>query len=425
MSDRPAMQRSTPFRRALLENLQWLLGSIAVGVIIWLLAVTSQNPVVQWRLPQSVPIRLEPDAGLIIVNQAALSRTATVLLRGPSSVQELMTVDDVIIYADLKGMTPGLHTVPLQATVALNAMVEAISPSQLTLELELQAAQFVPVRESITSPPPADVQIGNISFDVLQAEVSGAQSRVAQVVAVEAPLDLGDQRASFETDVRLEPVDVEGRVVTGVNISPQTAHASVAISQRENVREFNVRPLLEGTLPEGYFIAELSYIPTTVYLSGPGDVLRLLPGTVFTAPIDLSSQREDFQVVVPVQLPSTSVVPVSQSNITVTIRVDAQTGSKQLDDVLVELVGRRESLNYTLDPERVSLVMTGPQPVIEGLAASDVQVSADVSAITTPGTYRIDLSALLPSAATDALTTILPAEVVVVVTDPAPLTGGQ
>ncbi len=416
------MRLSTPRRRAISENLQWLIGSLVVGLIIWLLAVTSQNPVVQWRLPQPVPIRLEPDAGIIIVNQAALSRTASVLLRGPSSVQELMTVDDVVVYADLESLGPGLHTVPLQATVALNAVVEAISPSQLTLELELQAAQFVPVREDIISPPPADVQIGGISFDVLQAEVSGPESRVAQVVAVEAPLDLSDQRASFETDVRLQPVDVEGNAVSGVTISPQTAHASVTISQRENVREFNVRPQLEGALPEGYFIAELSYIPTSVYLSGPGEVLQALPGTVFTAPIDLSSHREDFQVVVPIQLPSTSVVPVSQSNITVSIRVDAQTGNIQLDDVPVELVGRRESLTYALDPEQVSLVITGPQPVVEALVSSDVQVSADVSAITTPGTYRIALTALLPADATDATLTILPAEVVVVVSEPGAAT---
>jgi YbbR domain-containing protein len=280
------------------------------------------------------------------------------------------------------------------------------------------------VRENIASPPPADVQIGGISFDVLQAEVSGPQSRVAQVVAVAAPLDLSDQRASFETDVRLEPVDVEGRPVAGVAISPQTARASVTISQRENVREFNVRPQLQGALPEGYFIAELSYVPTTVYLSGPGEVLEALPGTVFTAPIDLSSQREDFQVVAPIQLPSNSVVPVSQSNITVSIRVEAQTGNKQLDDVLVELVGRRENLDYALDPEQVSLVVTGPQPVIEALVASDVQVSADVSAITTPGTYRIPLTVLLPAGATDATVTILPAEVVVVVSEPgAPVDG--
>jgi YbbR domain-containing protein len=424
MNNRSVTSWSTPRRRALIENLQWLLGSIAVGVIIWLLAVTSQNPVVQWRLTQPVPIRLDPDPGLIIVNQAAPSRNATVLLRGPSSVQELLTVDDVIVYADLDGLSPGLHTVPLQASVALNAVVEAISPSQLTLELELQAAQFVPVRENIASPPPADVQIGGISFDVLQAEVSGPESRVAQVVAVAAPLDLNDQRASFETDVRLEPVDVEGRPVAGVTISPQTARASVTISQRENVREFNVRPQLQGALPEGYFIAELTYLPTTVYLSGPGDVLEALPGTVFTAPIDLSSQREDFQVVAPIQLPSNQVVPVSQSNITVSIRVEAQTGNKQLDDVLVELVGRRENLDYALDPERVSLVVTGPQPVVEALVASDVQVNADVSAITTPGTYRIPLSVLLPAGATDATVTILPAEVVVVVSEPgAPADG--
>ena len=36
-------------------------------------------------------------------------------------------------------------------------------------------------------------------------------------------------------------------------------------------------PQLEGALPEGYFIAELSYIPTSIYLSGPGEVLQALP----------------------------------------------------------------------------------------------------------------------------------------------------
>ncbi|MBL8146801.1 MAG: hypothetical protein JNL34_10490, partial [Anaerolineae bacterium] len=282
------MQSGTSRRKNIIENVQWFVGAALVAVIIWLLAVTSQNPVVQWRLPQAVPIRLEPAAGMIIVNQEVLSRMAVVTLRGPSSVQELMTPDDVVVYGDLAGLPPGTHTVPLHAEVALNAVVEAISPSQLTVVLELQAAQFVPVREAITQPPPADVQIGGISFDVLQAEVSGPQSLVQQVVAAVAPLDLASQRASFETDVRLVPVDVDGDEVQGVSVAPPSAHATVTISQRDNVREFNVRPQLRGSLPEGYFISSLTYTPTTVYLSGPSATLQALPGTVFTAAIDLS-----------------------------------------------------------------------------------------------------------------------------------------
>jgi YbbR domain-containing protein len=352
---------------------------------------------------------------MIIVNQEVLSRSAVVTLRGPSSVQELATTDDVVVYGDLDGLPPGTHTVPLQAEVALNAVVEAISPSQLTIVLELQAAQFVPVRETITQPPPVDVQIGAIAFDVLQAEISGPQSLVQQVVAANAPLNLEGQRASFETDVRLIPVDVDGDEVQGVTVTPPSAHATVTISQRDNVREFNVRPQLVGSLPEGYFLSSLTYNPTTVYLSGPGEVLQGLPSTVFTAPIDLSSQRADFSVVVPIEIASNAVVPVSQSNITVSVGVAAQTGNEQLDDVPVELVGRREGLTYTVDPEQVSLVITGPQPVVDALTASDVQVTADVSAYTTPGSYRTALSAVLPAGVSGATVTILPADVTVVV----------
>jgi len=409
------MQAGTSRRKSIIENVQWFVGAALVAVIIWLLAVTSQNPVVQWRLSQPVPIRLEPPAGMIIVNQEVLSRMAVVTLRGPSSVQELMTPDDVVVYGDLAGLPPGTHTVPLHAEVALNAVVEAISPSQLTVVLELQAAQFVPVREQITQPPPADVQIGSIAFDVLQAEVSGPQSLVQQVVAAVAPLDLTGQRASFETDVRLIPVDVDGDEVQGVTVTPPSAHATVTISQRDNVREFNVRPQLKGSLPEGYFISSLTYTPTTVYLSGPSATLQALPGTVFTAAIDLSSQHADFEVVVPIELTSDLVVPVSQSNITVTVGVEAQTGNEQFDDVPVELVGRREGLTYTVDPEQVALVITGSQPVLDALTAADVQVTADVSAFTTPGTYRSTLNVVLPPDATGAVVTVLPAEVTVVV----------
>ena len=408
-------QVSAARRKSIIENVQWFLGALVVAVIIWLLAVTTQNPVVQWRLPQSVPIRLSPDTGMIIVNEEVLSRNATVTLRGPSSVQELMTPDDVIVYGDLNGLPAGTHTVPLQAEVALNAVVEAISPSQLTVILELQAAQFVPVREEIVQPPPADVQIGNIAFDVLQAEISGPQSRVQQVVAAVAPLDLSNQRASFETDVRLIPVNVDGEEVPDVVVTPPSAHATITISQRDNVREFSVQPRLEGSLPAGYFLSTLTYTPQTVYLSGPSDVLQNLPSTVFTAAIDLSSAREDFQVVVPIEPDSDEVVPVSLSNITVTIGVDAQTGSEQLDGVPVELVGRREGFLYTVDPERVSLVITGPQHVLDALTAADVQVSADVSAYTTPGSYRTAVSVILPADISGATVTALPADVTVVV----------
>ncbi|MBL8146472.1 MAG: hypothetical protein JNL34_08805, partial [Anaerolineae bacterium] len=137
---------------------------------------------------------------------------------------------------------------------------------------------------------------------------------------------------------------------------------------------------------------------------------------------DLSSQNADFEVVVPIELVSDLVVPVSQSNITVTVGVEAQTGNEQFDDVPVELAGRREGLTYTADPEQVALVITGSQPVLDALTAADVQVIADVSAFTTPGTYRASLNVILPPDATGASVTVLPADVTVVVAQAAEAT---
>lgn len=377
------IQASPPLRRALIQNGLWFAGLLVVAFFIWLTATAETDPIEQWRLAERVPIRVQPDAGLVITNADTLTTHATVQLRGQRSVRELLAADDITLTADLRGLQPGTHIVPLTAGVAPNrrVTVAGISPSQITVTLDLQANQFVPVSIVIATPPALVFSAGNPEFDVPQVLVSGPASLVSQVSEARAALDLADQRETFSGDVRLTAVTADGDPVSGVTLEPTTIRISVPISQNSEVREVRVQPNPVGQLPDGYVLTSFDYDPRVVYVGGPADALEQLPGTLLTTPIDLSGKTASFEEQVTVQLPDADLVVITGASITVRVGVDTQIVTRQFDRVPIAILGGREGYTYALDPTEVSVLVTAPAPILAGLSADAVRVFVDVSAL--------------------------------------------
>jgi YbbR domain-containing protein len=413
----PTAQRA--WRKSLFNNLLWFVGCLALAFLVWLTATTQADPVIEWRLTERVPIRVQPDDGLIVTNAGTLTSTASVYLRGPQSGRPLITSEDVIVTAAIAGLGPGTYVVPLQAQVSGTARVANISPSQITVTLEVEAAKFVPVRDDILEPPPPDIEVVAITADVLQVEVRGPQSLVEAVVAAELPLDLSSQRAPFELDVRLVPVDVDDDVVADMTVTPPVTRVRVELQASATVREVAVRPQLVGELPDGYFLTAIDYNPQTIYVSVPVDGSEDIPNTVFTAPIDLSERTESFSVSVPVELPEGNLVPISGTDVSVSIGVEAQIVTRQFDAVPIELSGRRQGFEYSVDPAEVTVVLTGPQPIIDNLSVDELHVTADVISLTAEGAYRVALTALLTQNNDVVEASILPPDALVAVIVPA------
>jgi len=411
------MQQQRSRQQIILNNFFWFLGCLALAFVVWVIAFLQNDPIIEWRLTERVPIRVEPDAGLIITDDSSFTNTANVYLQGPESVRTLLTADDVIVVADLSGMSTGTHVVPLTATTARGARVANISPSQITVTLELQAAQFVPIREHIINSPPPDVEIASITFDVLQAEVRGPESAIAQVVAAEVPLDLENQRATYTTDVRLIPVNVDGIEVDDVTITPQTVSVTANLQQSDSIWELTVRPQLIGELPEGYFLGSIEYDPQILYVSLPADVPDELPDTAFTEPINLDNRTRDFVEIANIEIPITGAVPMSTQQVTVSISVEAQIVTRQFDAVSLELTGRRQGFSYVLEPQTVSVILTGPQPVLNTLQTSELRAVADVGSLSETGTFRVPISTPITTANPAISASILPSEVVITVSN--------
>lgn len=408
------MTRRAP--ASLVNNVLWFLGSLVLAFFIWFVAVTDVDPIEQ-RTLRNVPIQFEVPEGLLIVNEP--TRNVQVQVRAQRSVLTALLVDDVVVRADLRELSPGRHTVPLSVEVARPALPD-VRPTQVTVELAREETQQKPVVINVTQPPPVGFGYEEPVPGVRQAEVSGAATQVAQVVSVRGMLNLSEQRNPVELDVNLTPVDADGHSVAQVEVTPRSIRVSVNVFQRDDVREVSVLPNLRfETLPEGFFISAIRSDPETIVVGGAPEVIAEIGETFFTEPIFLEGRTSDFDVTVPVELPNDDLFILSEESlITISVEISAQPSIRQLDNLPVEFIGADENQTVSITPNEISVVLNGPISVLNEIQPEDVQVVVDVNG-RAAGIYELEPTVSLREGqrSVDNITR-LPSTVNVTITNP-------
>jgi YbbR domain-containing protein len=373
----------------LLNNVLWFALSLVTAFFIWVIATFQIDPIIAERLPQQVHVQIQIDTGMLITNSPR--DTVTVTLRGQESVLGALTVDDIIVRADLAGLGPGEHTVPLLAEIVgePRAVIEDVSPRQLHVVLEEVSQQFVSVQANIIDAIPVGYANDPPVFDSTQVLVSGAASNVVRVVAARAEISLANRRNSFDEVARLVPVDVDGQTVFGLTLEPAQVNVSVTIRQRDDIREITVTPnIVIDDLPEGYRLTSVSYNPETILVGGAPELLQNIPNTLFTEPVELAARTESFEVTVPVILPNEALLVLSEQSVTITVGIAALETTARYDDVPIGVIGLGQGYMTTLAPSSVTVLLTGAQPMLDGLTASSIQVLLDLNGLTA-GNYQL------------------------------------
>ncbi|MEZ4671492.1 MAG: CdaR family protein [Anaerolineae bacterium] len=420
------MLQSIRNNRAFLDNLLWFAGSMFMAFLVWMFANFQSDPVQQRRFAD-IPIRLVSSEHMLVISPAVSLRRASVVIRAPSSILDLISSGEITVEGDLEGLTSGEHIIELQAELPRQQTVVAdISPRLLRVSLEEASSKQVPLRAVVTGEPPAGYARETPTFDLNlnQILVNGPASRVQDVVAAQGELDLSEQRNPLETDLRLMAVDANGEVVNDVTLDPAVVHTRVEIRRRDDVREVSVRPNLEGTPPDGYVLNTISYEPQVVLVSGTPSQLQLLPETLSTQPINLTDRKNSFDVSVAVVLPDADLLLLSEQNISVSVEINPVTISRQFDEIPIEVLGLTANATAELSPSTVSVLVSGPQAELDTLKARDVRVALDLNGLLA-GNYTLTPSVSLGQGQiTVDSVSLLPAEVdVQIIDDTAPTSG--
>ncbi len=372
-------------------NLLWLAVSLLLASGVWYIAVTSADPIAK-RSFRSIPIQIVPSQTAEMTNSRL--RAASVTIQGLQTTISARRAEDIVVRADLSRLGPGTHTVPLEVRVtqpeadSIRRLVSIVQPSQIIVELEPLESHDKKIVIDLLEAPPIGFRHDEPAPSITEVLVSGAASRVGQVVAVRGSLDLSASRNPIEVDLRLYAIDADGNRIDDVELDPQTAAVSVNIARRDDIRQIAVRPnVLLDTLPAGFTLKNQSYDPESIFVSGAPEQLATISDTLFTEPISLIDRQEGFVTTVPVRLPGDDLFVMSgDNNVTVSIEIIPIIDSRQIDNILVAHIGLDSEYSVSIVPKAVSAIVTGPVVTVDALTVENIQVVVDLEGLA-PGVY--------------------------------------
>ena len=242
--------------RLFAKNLRTFLLALALGVSVWVSAVSVADPNDIRTYPDPIPLNVVgQDPSLVLTSE--IPPTVQVTLRAPRSVWEALTTSEDAIRAtlDLSGLSAGEHTEEIQLNISERPyQLILMNPAAVTVNLESLANQTYPLVLSLSGQPAAGYQAGDATMDLTEVAISGPESLVRKVARARVLINLDGIRETIDESLPIEVVDAENLPVQGLAINPESVRVNIPISQQGGFRDVAVKVIVEGQQAAGYRI---------------------------------------------------------------------------------------------------------------------------------------------------------------------------
>lgn len=376
--------------RLFAKNLRTFLLALALGVSVWVSAVSEADPNDVRTYPNPVPLEVVgQDPSLVLTSD--IPPTVQVTLRAPRSVWETLTTNEDAIRAtlDLSGLSAGEHTQQIQLTILERPyQLILMNPAAVTLNLESLINQTYPLVLSVSGQPAAGYQAGDATMDLTEVAISGPESLVRKAARARVLISLDGIRETIDESLPIEVVDAENLPLQGLTINPESVQVNIPISQQGGFRDVAVKVIVQGQQAAGYRIENISVFPpvVTVFAEEPA-LVNELPGVVDTQPLDLQDRDEDISTRLSLDLPE-NITLVGAQTVQVQVSISPIQTSVTLLNQPINVNGLSEGLAAEVFPQAVDVIISGPVPVLEAISSQDITVSVDVNGLDI-GVYQL------------------------------------
>jgi YbbR domain-containing protein len=406
--------------RLFAKNLRTFLLALALGVSVWVSAVSAADPDEVHTYPRPIPLEIfGQDPSLVLTSD--IPPTVDVTLRAPHSVWSVLTTNEDSLRAtlDLSGLSSGTHVRPVQLAVLDSARPYQIilaNPSSVSVDLESVSSQTFPLVLSLSGQPAAGYQSGDATMEPTEVALSGPESIVRRAAKARVLVTLDGVRESIDESLPIEVVDSENQPLQGLTINPESVHVSIPISQQGGFRDVAVKVIVQGQQAAGYRIENISVFPpvVTVFADDP-NLVNALPGVVETLPLDLQDRSEDISTRLSLNIDD-SITVVGTKTVQVQVSISPIQTSLTLPNLPIDVIGLSEGLSAQPFPQAVDVIISGPVPVLDALTAEDITVYVDATGLKV-GAYQLEPK-VDPLVEDISIKSILPGTVEVVVTVP-------
>jgi len=375
--------------REVLTNAGMFTFAVVLALVSWMVVSNITNPPRRARV-EDIPLQVVPPADNLRA-EGSLPTSVSAIIQAPETVMRTLRNTSFQAIVSLADLPPGLHHLPLQVIPAdRRVRVLSVEPPAIDVQLVEVITRTLPVAVQFTERatlPPAFEVIGLPFTEPDTVTVEGPAPKVTSIARAEVQVTLRDVRTTIQESRPVRLLDSRGRLVTGVDVYPQTVLVTVPIRRRLDTRDVAVRPIITGQPARGYWLSSLDVTPDTVTLQGTPTLLDEFGGSVDTLPISIEGAVGAVERKVPLDVPPEISVLDSQGAplgaVTVRIRVEPIPGHMTVRRP-VQAIGIPADTTLRIVPDEVDVLMSGPQPILNSIAEDPALVQVFINVAQTP-----------------------------------------
>jgi YbbR domain-containing protein len=262
---------------------------------------------------------------------------------------------------------------------------------------------------------PTGLEVGTPQLSVQEVTATGPDSLLHRVDRALATVRIDQSGIDCCGQVDLVPVDIDGRRVESVDLTPSTARVSIDVTTVETSRTVPIRPLLTGAPASGFEVGTVTADPSVVTLRGAPAVLAAI-ADVLTEPISLSGSNATLHATGSLVIPSGArLADPADAQPTITVQIRETIATRTL---LLGLVCFGEPTGSACLPKigQVAVTVRGTVSALDALDPANLTPTLDVTGLG-PGDHLIQPTLTLPAGVTRV--TISPISVTVTIVPPA------
>lgn len=405
----------------LYHNWPWKLLALFLALCLWAGLIMQDATLTRDRVFTDVPVSvtgadsLRRNSGLIVLSGLD-DEALTVRLRVDVPQREYNSVTSSYYNPriDLTRITStGEQTLKILTTSTTTyGSVESVSPDSITVMVDEYVTNYrVPVSINVIGKYPNGFYGATPTVDPSVVALSGPKSIVDQVVCIYVDFDLSRLTAKsgkVRTALGMRFVDANGEdvdssllevsnagVVLRTFIVEQTLYSMRTLAISDTA-------LVEGEPASGYRLKSVTLSPSVVKAAGSDSAFDAVQKLTIDKPVDITGVSESFVTSVRVNKPS-ELSYISADTVTMTVEIEPVTISRTFDGVKLFARGYPDTMNVGLGVKNLSVVLTGPELMLNNLRSANVTAYVDVSGLEA-GEYELPVQLHIEGADTGDLT---------------------
>lgn len=348
--------------------------AVFIAFLIWFYVGSIENPIAIKSL--QVPIELvnlsQHYQGIPYDSQISL------VVEGRSKKLQSLTAADIKAELNLSNVHIGDNYLDVIIKTPNGIKVIRKQPNQILVNVRRLNEKVVPVTYNYHGQLKAGIKLDGVpTLSIDQVKIFGSNELLSSIDSAAIDIDLDNLKDSIVIKRPLVFYDSAGNIISNRDLksSVNEVEASIKVIS-EKKKRVPVKIALNGEMPKGYNIDDLSYERKEVYIYGEASVLNNI-SEIFTKPISLAKIKETQTLEVDLDIPAGINVSDSQT-IAVTLEVSKEGEDKNSSEPLVlpiKIIGQTKSKIVTLSKEEVEVYYDeGKKPTEALVDVSDLEI---------------------------------------------------